>query len=152
MFFIIVIGGPSPPDTAVSIPPTNPEGVFIAPAINVVSDNIYGLDLFVQFSFPAGNQPATSADRGGDDASSSAVGPESQPVNQSSEIRAPSATDFDIKPFIPLLSDDDQGQGNYCNHVAAKATYVRLLHGKIGFLGFFSPSSVKMGRTHIVLG
>ena len=33
------------------------------------------------------------------------------------------------------------------------ATYIRLLHGKIGFLeGFFGPSSVKRGRTHIVLG
>ena len=37
------------------------------------------------------------------------------------------------------------------NYVAAKATYIRLLHGKIGFLGFFSASSVKWGRTHIVL-
>ena len=38
-------------------------------------------------------------------------------------------------------------------YVAAKATYIRLLHGKIGFLGgFFGPSSVKWGRTHIVLG
>jgi len=30
-------------------------------------------------------------------------------------------------------------------YVAAKATYIRLLHGKIGFLGFFGPSSVKKG-------
>jgi len=38
-------------------------------------------------------------------------------------------------------------------YVAAKATYIRLLHSKIGFLGvFFGPSSVKWGRTHIVLG
>jgi len=37
-------------------------------------------------------------------------------------------------------------------YVAAKATYIRLLHGKIGFLFFFGPSSVKRGRTHIVLG
>jgi len=38
-------------------------------------------------------------------------------------------------------------------YVAAKATYIRLLHGKIGlFGGFFGPSSVKRGRTHIVLG
>jgi len=38
-------------------------------------------------------------------------------------------------------------------YVAAKATYIRLLHGKIGFFGFFfGPSSVKMGRAHIVLG
>ena len=38
-------------------------------------------------------------------------------------------------------------------YVAAKATYIRLLHGKIGILeGFFGPSSVHMGRTHIVLG
>jgi len=37
-------------------------------------------------------------------------------------------------------------------YVAAKATYIRLFHGKIGFLeGFFGPSSVKRGR-HIVLG
>jgi len=29
---------------------------------------------------------------------------------------------------------------NICvtSYVAAKATYIRLLHGKIGFLGFFS--------------
>jgi len=39
------------------------------------------------------------------------------------------------------------------NYVAANATYIRLLHGKIGFLeGFFGPSSVHRGRTHIVLG
>ena len=38
-------------------------------------------------------------------------------------------------------------------YVAAKATYIRLLHGKIGiFGGFFGPSSVHRGRTHIVLG
>jgi len=37
-------------------------------------------------------------------------------------------------------------------YVAAKATYIRLLHGKIGFLGFFGPSTVQRGRTHIVLG
>ena len=34
-------------------------------------------------------------------------------------------------------------------YVAAKATYIRLLFGK---RGFFGPSSVKRGRTHIVLG
>ena len=35
-------------------------------------------------------------------------------------------------------------------YVAAKATYIRLLHGKIGILeGFFGPSSVHRGRTHI---
>jgi len=40
-----------------------------------------------------------------------------------------------------------------CYHVAAKTTYIRLLRGKIGFLGFFlGPSSIKRGRTHIVLG
>jgi len=32
-------------------------------------------------------------------------------------------------------------------YIAAKATYIRLLHGKIGLLGFFGPSSVKRGRT-----
>ena len=38
-------------------------------------------------------------------------------------------------------------------YVAAKATYIRLLHGKIGILEeFFVPSSVHRGRTHIVLG
>jgi len=38
-------------------------------------------------------------------------------------------------------------------YVAAKATYIRLLHGKIGILeGFFGPSSVHRGPTHIVLG
>ena len=36
-------------------------------------------------------------------------------------------------------------------YVAAKATYIRLLHGKIG-LGGGGSSSVKRGRTHIVLG
>jgi len=41
----------------------------------------------------------------------------------------------------------------YIIYVAAKATYIRLLHGKIGILwGFFGPSSVHIGRTHIVLG
>ena len=38
-------------------------------------------------------------------------------------------------------------------YVATKATYIRLLHGKIGILeGFFGPSSVHRGRTHIMLG
>ena len=38
-------------------------------------------------------------------------------------------------------------------YVAAKATYIRLLHGKIGILeGFSGPSSVHRGRTQIVLG
>jgi len=38
-------------------------------------------------------------------------------------------------------------------YIAAEATYIRLLHGKIGILeGFFGPSSVHKGRTHIVLG
>ena len=37
-------------------------------------------------------------------------------------------------------------------YVAAKASYIRLLHGKIGFLFFFGLSSVKRGQTHIVLG
>jgi len=38
-------------------------------------------------------------------------------------------------------------------YVSAKATYIRLLHGKIGILGgFFGPSSVHRGRTHIVFG
>jgi len=45
---------------------------------------------------------------------------------------------------------------NICSphYVAAKATYIRLLHGKIGILeGFiFGPSSVHRGRTHIVFG
>jgi len=41
----------------------------------------------------------------------------------------------------------------YTLYVAAKATYIRLLHGKIGILeGFIGPSSVHRGRTHIVLG
>jgi len=39
------------------------------------------------------------------------------------------------------------------NYVAGKATYIRLLHGKIGFFfGGGGASSVKRGRTHIVLG
>jgi len=35
----------------------------------------------------------------------------------------------------------------HCCYVAAKATYIRLLHGKIGFLGGgdFGPSSLKKG-------
>jgi len=38
-------------------------------------------------------------------------------------------------------------------YVAAKATYIRLLRGKIGiFWGFFGPSSIHRGRTNIVLG
>ena len=40
-------------------------------------------------------------------------------------------------------------------YVAAKATYIRLLHGKVGIFfwgGGFGPSSVHRGRTHIVLG
>ena len=44
-------------------------------------------------------------------------------------------------------------QLGHTNYVAAKATYIRLLHGKIGILeGFFGPSSVHRGQTHIVLG
>ena len=41
-------------------------------------------------------------------------------------------------------------------YVAAKATYIRLLHGKMASFCFggggFGPSSVKWGRTQIVLG
>ena len=38
-------------------------------------------------------------------------------------------------------------------YVAAKATYIRLLHGKIGISeGVFRPNSVHRGWTHIVLG
>ena len=37
-------------------------------------------------------------------------------------------------------------------HEANEYMYIRLLHGKIGFLVFFGPSSVNRGRTHIVLG
>ena len=49
--------------------------------------------------------------------------------------------------LLTLLPD------TYCiYYVALKATYIRLLHGKIGsfFLGGggFGPSSVKRGRTH----
>ena len=41
-------------------------------------------------------------------------------------------------------------------YVAAKATYIRLLHGKIGFFWGgrgrgFGPSSVKRGRSHIAI-
>ena len=38
---------------------------------------------------------------------------------------------------------------NYVIYVAAKATYIRLLLAK---WRFFGPSSVKRGRTNIVLG
>ena len=42
---------------------------------------------------------------------------------------------------------------NVIIYVAAKATYIRLLHGKMGFFGgFFGPSSVHRGRTQIVFG
>jgi len=39
---------------------------------------------------------------------------------------------------VAIMSDDAD---LVCddNYVAAKATYIRLLHGKIGFLGFFRP-------------
>ena len=51
------------------------------------------------------------------------------------------------------LPDRAMIQAVSSNYVAAKATYIRLLHGKIGILvGFFGPSSVHRGRTHIVLG
>jgi len=54
--------------------------------------------------------------------------------------------DYDVYVIVfsitrPLLVD--------CIYVAAKATYIRLLYGK---RVFFGPSSVKRGRTHIVLG
>ena len=48
-----------------------------------------------------------------------------------------------------------RSRSRFCSRfsVAAKATYIRLLHGKMGFLGgVFGPSSVKWGRTQIVLG
>ena len=60
---------------------------------------------------------------------------------------------------VPVLLGYIPGAGNASAmatnvfYVAAKATYIRLLHGKIGILeGFFGPSSVHRGRTHIVLG
>ena len=37
--------------------------------------------------------------------------------------------------------------------MSPQATYIRLLHGKMGFFGgFFGPSSVHRGRTQIVFG
>jgi len=55
--------------------------------------------------------------------------------------------DLLISRVLKINDDDDY------YYVAAKATYIRLLHGKIGFLWcFFGPSPVKRGRTHIVLG
>ena len=70
-----------------------------------------------------------------------------------------------VLPFVPdtprfllLVRGDREGAITGIRHniiyVAAKATfYIRLLHGKIGLFGFFfGPSSVKRGRTHIVLG
>jgi len=57
--------------------------------------------------------------------------------------------------FTPLKSSDmlTLYKLDYYYYVAAKATYIRLLHGKISILeGFFGPSSVHRGRTHILLG
>ena len=48
---------------------------------------------------------------------------------------------------LPMLICAYKSAGFY---VAAKATYIRLIFLAKG--GFFGPSSVKRGRTHIVLG
>jgi len=53
----------------------------------------------------------------------------------------------------PLASSAPPPLLRWLFYVDAKATYIRLLHGKIGILeGFFGPSFVHRGRTHIVLG
>jgi len=62
---------------------------------------------------------------------------------------------MDVRPINLLVAPSaTAAMPADCNYyVAAKATYIRLLHGKIGILeGFFGPSSVHRGRTHIVLG
>ena len=54
----------------------------------------------------------------------------------------------DIEYFIIFIRLHHYNGEDYCfchyyYYVAAKATYIRLLHGKIGILeGFFGPSSV----------
>ena len=52
----------------------------------------------------------------------------------------PDLWDWDCKLlFMSPLTDFAMKQTNICRLSAAKATYIRLLHGKIGFLGFFRP-------------
>jgi len=66
----------------------------------------------------------------------------------------------DFHAFVQICTFPHENPPKYPNYavfepyyVAAKATYIRLLHGKIGILeGFFGPSSVQRGRTQIVLG
>jgi len=46
---------------------------------------------------------------------------------------------FTVPEFTPGYSKGEHlGDTAAGFYVAAKATYIRLLHGKIGFLGFFS--------------
>ena len=59
----------------------------------------------------------------------------------------------DAWPLVVTEFSDCFGKQQLGCYVAAKATYIRLLHGKIGILEeFFGSSSIHRGRTHIVLG
>ena len=54
--------------------------------------------------------------------------------------------------MILLSARQTIGEKNVKRIYVAKATYIRLLHGKIAFFVFFGLSSVKRGRTHTALG
>jgi len=87
------------------------EDVFVAPAINLASENNFGLDLFVQFSCPSGQ----SAGNDGSDANVEApmVGLGSSMVTRSSEtaaVRSSASSDLDFKPLSSLLSYDLEWQ------------------------------------------
>jgi len=45
---------------------------------------------------------------------------------------------FDSLHSTYRYSEDRYSKRSQGHRAAAKATYIRLLHGKIGFLGFFS--------------
>ena len=100
----------SPSDVTASDPTwANVEDVFVAPAVSVASNRNFGLDRFVQFSFPVAGQPTPSVESSGGNADIEALaaGSESHIITRSSET----ATDFDIKPFESLLINDVECSG-----------------------------------------
>jgi len=104
-----------PTETAAPDPlPANVDDVSVVPAANCASDSNLGLDLFVQFSFPPGNQPTPLTEGSGyNNEEVSAVRSECNAVTPSLATvtgKAPTATHFDVKEFESVLNYDLEGQ------------------------------------------
>ena len=90
-----------PPDVPSSNPTSpNVEDVIVAPAINVASENNFGLDLFVQFSVPPTDAVTELVEGSGGNAFKKASG-----------VGSVTTTEFDIKPFESLFNYDVECYG-----------------------------------------